>query len=438
MITVRKHKRWFGVLSFVLAGFVTACNMPVGSLPGAATATTPPTLTPIELPTIATLSFSGRVWHDLCALPGEGQAMPAEPPLGCVPVDGGFQADGIREAEEPGIAGLEVALGLGPCPSMGFAAATTDGEGLFTFAGLEPRMYCLTVDPGHPQNAQILIPGGWTAGPADPSGLISVTIDLSGGAIPPALEFGWDYQFLPPYVALPTEAPSATATLEMTFTPTATQDLTLTPSATPEVTTTITPTPLSGDTNLPTGDPDWKDTFNSGANWPLYEDEHVRFAVKDGKAVMTALNADYYEGWMLTWPDLSDFYLEGIFKSGECSGLDRFGLMARSTAPNEVYVGYLYAISCDGRYSLRSWNGEKFNEIIPWTANEAIQIGANKTYRLGMRAEGSQLMLYVDGKRLAQLSDNAYTKGKFGVFIGAAQTANLKVEVEEIAYWTLP
>jgi hypothetical protein len=428
MITIRKHKPWFGFLIFILGGIVAGCNMPTGNLPGAATATTPPTMTPIELPTVQTMSISGRIWHDLCALPGEGQAMPAEPPPGCVSLDGGFQADGVRESDEPGIAGLEVGLGLGPCPSMGFATATTDAEGVFRFEGLEPRLYCLTIDAGHPKNAQILIPGQWTSGPADASGLISVTIDLGEGGLPPALEFGWDYQFLPPYTAPATEVPSATATVELTSTPT----------PTPEMTTTATPTPSSGDTSLPTGNPDWKDTFDSGVNWPLYEDEHVRFAVKDGKAVMTAFNADYYEGWMLSWPDLKDFYLQGIFTTGECSGRDRFGLMARSTAPAGIYVGYLYAISCDGRYSLRTWNGEKFTEIIPWTANEAIQTGSNKTYRLGLRAEADELMLYVDGKRLAQIHDDTYTEGKFGVFIGAGQTVNLQVEIDEIAYWTLP
>lgn len=428
MFTKRMQSGWFLFLVTLLVCSLAACNMPIGTTQGPTATAPPPEMTPIELPTAQTMALSGRIWHDLCAVPGEGQPMPAEPPAGCVPVNGGLQANGIREQDEPGIAGVQVELGLGPCPSMGFASAATDGDGVFTFANLEPRSYCLTVDPSHPQNAQILIPGGWTAGPADPSGLISVTLDLSGGAIPTVLEFGWDYQFLPPYVAPPIGEPS----------PSATPELSPTPSATPEVTATISPTALPGDAGLPSGNPDWKDTFTSGVNWPLYEDEHVRFIVKDGNAVMTALNPDYYEGWMLTWPDLSDFYLDGVFITGECSGRDRFGLMARSAAPNNIYVGYLYAISCDGRYSLRTWNGEAFTEIIPWTAHEAIQIGSNKTHRLGLRAEGDQLMLYVDGKRLAQIRDTTYSKGKFGVFIGAAQTANLKVEVDEIAYWTLP
>jgi hypothetical protein len=418
---------FFCLLSVVL---LASCNMPIDNVLGVATPTQFASPTPILLPTQATGILSGRVWHDLCAAPGEGQPVPEEPPEGCVLLtDGGFLADGIRQPDEPGIEGLEISLGTGACPSTGLASSTTDAEGLFSFSGLAAGTYCLMVDPGNSQNAQILIPGEWTAGSTDASDLISETIELASGEEAEAGEFGWDYQLLPPYEPPATETPTATGTPDTTTTPTSTVEMTPTP--------TTETTPTGGDTNLPSGNPAWKDTFSSGGNWPLYEDDHVRFTVKDGNAVMTAFNPDYYEGWMLSWPELTDFYLEGIFKTGDCSGRDRYGLMVRSTSPDDSYIGYLFGVTCDGRYSLRTWDGEQFEDIIPWTVSNQIQAGSGKTLKLGFWAKGDHLILYVDRNRVGEVRDTIHTKGKFGLFIGAVATSNFKVEVEEIAYWNL-
>jgi hypothetical protein len=409
---------------------LAACNMPVGSLFGGPSPTPLPSPTQIVLPPSVTGSIAGQIWHDLCAVPGEGQPNPEQPPDGCVAIEGdGYRANGLKEEGEPGIEGLEITLGVGACPSTGLASATTNSDGIFKFEELETGTYCMIVDPSHPRNSQILIPGEWTAGPADASSLISMTIDLTEGQAYMAQAFGWDYQFLPPYEPPPTE----------TGVPSETPQPTQMPSPTAESTHSPTPegTASAQDPNLPTGNPAWRDPFDSGGNWPLYEDDHVGFEVNQGKAELTAFNPDFYEGWMLSWPDLSNFYLEAKFESGNCSGRDRYGLVARSSAPAEKYVGYLFGVTCDGRYSLRTWDGDQFEDLIPWTSSGLIQTGSGKTQRLGLWAKGDRLILYVDGKKLAETRDSTYSTGKFGLFVGSVETDNLKVKVDEIAYWTL-
>jgi hypothetical protein len=418
------------LVAFIAILSLSSCNLPLGNLFGAASPTPLPSPTQIVLPPAATGSITGRIWHDLCAAPGEGQPNPDQPPEGCVTdAQGGYRANGIQEGDEPGIEGLEVSLGVGACPSTGYASTTTNSDGSFTFAELETGSYCLIVDPAHPRNSQILLPGEWTAGLADASGLISMTINLGQGQTYTAESFGWDFQFLPVYEPPPTETVSPTETPEFTETPT------------PTVGSTNTPTPAgtSGaqDPNIPTGNPAWRDPFDSGGNWPLYEDDHVRFEVKEAKAVLTAFNPDFYEGWMLSWPELTNFYLEGAFNSGNCSGRDRYGLVARSNAPAEAYVGYLFGVTCDGRYSLRTWDGEEFDDVIPWTSSGLIPTGSGKNLRLGLWAKGNRLILYLDGKKLAEVQDSTYTDGKFGLFVGSVETDNLQIKVDEIAYWNI-
>ena len=190
------------------------------------------------------------------------------------------------------------------------------------------------------------------------------------------------------------------------------------------------------------GDPDFSDDFSSAANWPVYQDDHVSFAV-DAEAdelVMTAFNAEQWDGFMLSWPMVEDFYIETSGEFQKCSGQDRWGLVVRSVKNDEgIYGGYLFGVSCDGRYSLRSWDGSKFTRLVDWTESEALNAGANKTNVLGLLADGDDLTLYANGEILAEVDDDTHSgPGRFGLFIGSAETLDFKVRVSEIAVWELP
>lgn len=235
--------------------------------------------------------------------------------------------------------------------------------------------------------------------------------------------------------ATSTTAPSASP--QPTAAPTETASVT--PEASPTASPTLIHTPTPSDPDLPAGEPDWEDQFDSAGNWPLYSDDHVSFSVKDGSAVLTALKSESWDGWMLTWPQLSDFYLEATFTTGsDCSGLDRYGLVAQQSKSGEVFVGYLLGLSCDGRYNLRSWDGELFTHHIAWTPDDRIVGGPDQTHSLGFFAQDDRLVIFLNGVRLSELTDSSYTQGQFGLFVGSANTDNFEVTVDRIAYWSVP
>ena len=204
----------------------------------------------------------------------------------------------------------------------------------------------------------------------------------------------------------------------------------------PSPTATITPTEsiASDDPKLRLGDPDWRDTFKNGDNWSLYEDEHVRFNVRDRLLVMTAFQADGRDSWMLTWPEPVNYYLEITAAPQACSGLDRYGIIFRTDATE----GYLFGFSCDGQYSLRRWNGEDFKTLVDWTSSPDIRAGADQTNRMGIMVQDDQFTLYANGNRLAEASDDSYSEGGLGLFIAAKETEDFKVQVSEVAYWEIP
>ena len=225
---------------------------------------------------------------------------------------------------------------------------------------------------------------------------------------------------------VPTAPPSATPT-EAEVLPTSTA-------------TSLPPTPTldANDPKAGLGEPDFYDSFNSGESWPLYADDHVSFKVNDSKLVMTAINADKYNGWMLTWPVISNYYLEMTAITQQCSGKDTYGNMLRAVQTDKGYVGYLYNISCDGHYSLRRWNGEKYISLVDWTQSDMINSGSNQTNRIGVMVKGNQFTFYANGKQIGQFQDDTHLEGRFGVVIGSANTPNLKVRLDEIAVWNLP
>ena len=228
----------------------------------------------------------------------------------------------------------------------------------------------------------------------------------------------------------PTPTISETPTVESTLAP---------PEGTSTAATTAPTAPaatdLASDPRQRLGDPTWQDTFSNSNNWPLYEDEHVSMNIQDGRLEMNAFNADKWESWMISRPDIENFYLEASAQPDTCSELDRYGLIARAPQGNQ---GYLFGFSCDGRYALRKWDGREFTVLIDWTASEFILTGAGQTNRLGLMAQGSTLSLYANGYLLAETTDDSYDRGSFGPFVGSANTPNFRVNFTEFAYWDLP
>jgi hypothetical protein len=228
---------------------------------------------------------------------------------------------------------------------------------------------------------------------------------------------------LPTNTPLPSDTPIPTDTLE--------------PSPTSPPTNTAAPTQVDDDPIAQLGEPDWRDTFENASNWPIYSDEDVEMRItEENRLRMTSLQADTWESWMVSRPILENFYLEVIASPGECSGFDRYGLMAR--AASNASRQYLFGLTCDGKYSFRIWNGEAFVMLVPWTANSAINTGEEATNRLVLLAEGSSFTLYVNGEPLNTIQDDTFAEGTFGLFIAGLVTDNFNVWFEEVSYWELP
>jgi hypothetical protein len=196
-------------------------------------------------------------------------------------------------------------------------------------------------------------------------------------------------------------------------------------------------TETTDDLNL--GDADWRDEFNSAANWTLLtadDTQNTEWEVEDGQLIMTSFSPGGLDEWGVSnQPALTDFYLEATFTTGNtCSGLDRYGLLARAPDPNS---GYVYGFSCDGRYRIYKWDGENYTAMREWTSASSIRQGPEQTNRVGFYAQGDAIRLYANGFLLEEMTDSTYEEGEFGLFSGSRNTEDLQIFVDEVAYWIL-
>lgn len=252
-----------------------------------------------------------------------------------------------------------------------------------------------------------------------------------------------------PTPSLPTIQPSPTTSLPATATstlaPAETQAPTQTASATPTASPTGQPTsvytPPASDPTTKLGNADWSDTMENSNYWPTGADQFTDINFVDGAMRLTGLSTT--DGWRMTYPQETNFYLEAVFQVNDCSGNDRYGLISRVPVLTSPDRGYIFGFTCDGEYSLRRWNasvgtkGEMVN-LVDWKTSAAINAGQSQTNRMGLMAIGDRLILYANGQMLTEVRDSAFATGYFGVFVGARETTNFTIRVDQIRLWENP
>ena len=133
-------------------------------------------------------------------------------------------------------------------------------------------------------------------------------------------------------------------------------------------TPTVASTQSATDPILTLGEPTWKDTFDNGNNWGVGVNEFVDSKVDGGSLQMLALTTK--NGWILSNQKGANFYVQLTGKMATCAGADNYGLFLRSPSIS-AKSGYLYGISCDGKYAFRKWNLDTMTVLRDWKLNDA-------------------------------------------------------------------
>jgi hypothetical protein len=250
---------------------------------------------------------------------------------------------------------------------------------------------------------------------------------------------------LPSPTAVPTETPDANATvLPAVPLATATQ---AGPGPTPPPTLTpgapvAAPTASGTDPRNRFGTPASTDPMNNSDTWfwPTGANPFTSVEFRDGAMRLTGLTED--AGWRMAAIDATtSLYVEMTAFSPSCSGKDNFGFIFRVPVRSEPDQGYLFSVSCDGRYNLWKWDGKdtpkgKATTLIWWKASGAIQTGSNASNRVGVLTYEDRLILFINGVKVDEYKDKTFSSGHFGVFVNPDATENYTIVIDEMSYWT--
>ena len=220
------------------------------------------------------------------------------------------------------------------------------------------------------------------------------------------------------------------------------------PPLTAGPTANITPSPGSFDPVATYGNPTYSDPM-TGENlndWVnpttgmLPDTKYIKISESNQKFYVTGKVAGF-STWYFTWHELDDFYLQSTFDSGNCAGRDAYGLIIRGPAHQAgVSYGYVVSFSCDGYlwvFRLDSANPFTTKDLVGWTRSEYIYPGANTQNVMGIQAIGDKLTIFANGHQIAQVTDDKYDEGRYGVFVSPERTTNYTYRVVQMSYWDL-
>ena len=199
----------------------------------------------------------------------------------------------------------------------------------------------------------------------------------------------------------------------------------------------------SDDPGIYLGDPDWMDDMEPGEYyWPLGTDDYMSAAYDNGTLKLQALSET--NGWRIaSTPVLGDAYIEAVVTMGACSNTDGYGIIFHVPEKVDYDRGYLFGITCNGKYGLRSWDGlAGANGTSAWlkyyTLSDLINQGKDATNTLGVMTVGDRIGLFINGVLVEEIVDKTYDQGFFGLFINRDNTENLTINIDRVSYWTDP
>jgi hypothetical protein len=222
---------------------------------------------------------------------------------------------------------------------------------------------------------------------------------------------------LPPEPTLaPTPEPTATPETEPTEEPEPTSE---NPTPTPQA------EPVAG----PAGGAVIAEfTFTDAGIWGVGETEEFAIAAADGTLNILVKRPDRYA---LTYAglEIGDFLADVNTTVSHCTADDSYGLLFRFLDASNFYY---FGLGCSARFRVRHLQDGQWNELIFWTASDAVQAGEGAENRLAVRAVDDRFEFYANDRYLAAASDSSFAEGQVGLFASASAAGGVMARFDNL------
>ncbi|MBN1953446.1 MAG: hypothetical protein JW900_00210 [Anaerolineae bacterium] len=176
------------------------------------------------------------------------------------------------------------------------------------------------------------------------------------------------------------------------------------------------------------GDVSWNEDFASPGAWQVESDATAQVGVQDGVLRVYVIVPNQL-AWATASQDLRDFHL--TVEATQVAGPDdnEYGVLLRMEDSDNFYR---FSISGDG-YFLVSKFVDGTPELLGgnWTPTEAIRQG-QATNVIEVTAQGSALILVVNGQELARVEDRQFSHGNVGLYAGTFYQGGVEIHFDNL------
>jgi hypothetical protein len=179
--------------------------------------------------------------------------------------------------------------------------------------------------------------------------------------------------------------------------------------------------------------PLFRDEFILGqtGDWFLESDDSGSTTIVPEQLLIEVKEPDLVQYATLTEPTFSDFSLQvdGRLLSG--SSHSSYGVLFRMQGPEQFYR---FEVTADGTYLLERHDAGGSRNLFmgDWHDSEAINEGLNVVNKLGVRANGSKVSLFVNDEFLQEVTDSAYQEGNIALDAGTFDLAPIHVSFDNL------
>lgn len=184
------------------------------------------------------------------------------------------------------------------------------------------------------------------------------------------------------------------------------------------------------------------DSMDNPALWydssgVLPDTEYLKMDISDGVMTVTG-KLRLWDTWWISGFSQENFYIEMETNSGNCNPDDAYGMILRASQHGQPTRGYLVAFTCDGTVfakRLESVNPYTSISILNPTETDLIYSGKNQTNILGVLLDGDTITIYPNRRYFTVIRDDAFSYGRYGIFVQAGDAGNFSYSVNEIRSW---
>jgi len=181
----------------------------------------------------------------------------------------------------------------------------------------------------------------------------------------------------------------------------------------------------------------YSDAFDQPAEWETSSSAQASSMVTRNRLVLSISEPGAAPFSMLSLrgePVVGDFYAEASVDLSLCSGKDEYGMLVRAGSNADFYR---YVVNCSGQVRLERVRAGVSYPLLDWLTSGDAPTGAPAQVKLGVRAAGRELRVYLNDHYQFSQSDPVFSSGTIGFFILSSGKTPVTVSFSDLSVYSV-